>query len=100
MSAQLEADAEERAMEAEALEAIFMESYGVDGDTYRLELEPEADEAHVACVLEATCPEDYPSSRPPSFSIAEVRGLGGPMRKELQAALDDAVPLFEPGELS
>ena len=27
MSAQLEADAEERAMEAEALEAIFMESY-------------------------------------------------------------------------
>ena len=40
MSAQLEAT-EERAMEAEALEAIFMESYSMDGATYRLELEPE-----------------------------------------------------------
>ena len=68
-------------MEAEALEAIFMESYSVDGAAYRLELEPESDEAHVACVLEASCPEDYPSSTPPSFNIAEVRGLGGPMVK-------------------
>ena len=97
MSAQLEADAEERAMEAEALEAIFMESYSMDGATYRLELEPESDEAHVACVLEASCPEDYPSSTPPSFNIAEVRGLGGPMVKELQTALDEAIQLFEPG---
>ena len=95
MSAQL--DAEERAMEAEALEAIFMESYSMDGATYRLELEPESDEAHVACVLTASCPEDYPSSSPPSFSIADVRGLGGPMRKELQTALDEAIQLFEPG---
>ena len=42
MSAQLEADAEERDMEAEALEAIFMESYSCEGDTYRVDLEPEA----------------------------------------------------------
>ena len=97
MSAQLAADAEERAMEAEALEAIFMESYSMDGATYRLELEPESDEAHVACVLECACPEDYPSSTPPSFNIAEVRGLGGPMVKELQTALDEAIQLFEPG---
>jgi hypothetical protein len=95
MSAQL--DAEERAMEAEALEAIFMESYSGDGATYRLELEPESDEAHVACVLECSCPETYPSSDPPSFSIADVRGLGGPMRKELEASLAEAVQLFEPG---
>ena len=78
MSAQLEADAEERAMEAEALEAIFMESYSMDGATYRLELEPESDEAHVACVLEASCPEDSPSSKPPTIKIADVRGLGRP----------------------
>ena len=97
MSAQLEADAEERAMEAEALEAIFMESYRMDGATYRINLEPESDEAHVACVLECACPEDYPSSTPPSFNIAEVRGLGGPMVKELQTALDEAIQLFEPG---
>lgn len=97
MSAQLEADAEERDMEAEALEAIFMESYSCEGDTYRVDLEPEADEAHVACVLEATCPGDYPSTSAPVFSIAEVRGLGGPMRKELEASLNEAVALFEPG---
>ena len=90
-----EADAEERAMEAEALEAIFMEDFadessGAEGSCYVLTLKPEdAEEAFVSCVLKAECPVDYPSASRPVLSIASVSGLSSHRRKELEAFLGE-----------
>ena len=92
-----EADAEEREMEREALEAIFAEAFAVDGDACTLRLEPEAEEAHVACVLRAACPADYPSAAPPVLTVAEVTGLGAAGRAELEGVVAAAAAAWEPG---
>ena len=88
-------------MEAEALEAIFMENFadesGGAGSCYALTLAPEDEEAHVSCVLRADCPADYPSASRPALSIASVSGLSSDRRKELEAFLAQAAAELEPG---
>lgn len=101
--ADFEADAEERSMEAEALEAIFMENFadesGGAGSCYALTLAPEDEEAHVSCVLRADCPADYPSASRPALSIASVSGLSSDRRKELEAFLAESAAEHEPGSV-
>lgn len=88
-------------MEAEALEAIFMDGFvdesSGDGASYLLKLAPEADEVHVRCALRAVCPPDYPSAARPAVVVEGADGLGAEARRELDAFLEETMRDQEAG---
>ena len=93
---------EEQEMEAEALEAIFMECFEVLSDAQPLKWsikllpvdcggdeEEEEKENHVAIKLIATLPADYPEVSLPELDVEVMRGLAGDQVKEIIALAND-----------
>mmetsp|Transcript_34597 Transcript_34597/g.75727 ORF Transcript_34597/g.75727 Transcript_34597/m.75727 type:complete len:303 (+) Transcript_34597:146-1054(+) len=87
---------EEQEMEAEALEAIFMEAFQVIESTqpfkWSIKLVPvdcggdeeeEEKENHVGIRLVATIPLDYPEISLPEFDVEIIKGLAGDQVKEI-----------------
>lgn len=87
---------EEQEMEAEALEAIFMESFKVVKDSqpfrWSVRLAPvdcggdaveDEKENHVVVNLLAEIPLDYPESSPPELDVEIVRGLAEEQRRQI-----------------
>lgn len=87
---------EEQEMEAEALEAIFMESFKVVKDSqpfrWSVRLAPvdcggdaveDEKENHVVVNLLAEIPLDYPESSPPEIDVEVVRGLAEEQRRQI-----------------
>lgn len=84
-------DQEERAMEHEALSAIFMDDLELDGEwRYKLKLAPEdCDVAHVSVCLEVTLDESYPSLSRPMLRIEQSTGLSKSHIQELLGVAED-----------
>ena len=93
---------EEQEMEAEALEAIFMEAFEVLNDSqpfkWSVKLVPvdcggdeeeEEKQNHVAIKLIARIPLDYPEVSPPELDVEVVKGLAGDQVKEILTVAND-----------
>ena len=89
-------------MEAEALEAIFMESFEVLNDSqpfqWSVKLVPvdcggdeeeEEKQNHVAIKLIASIPLDYPEVSPPELDVKVIKGLSFDQVKEILAVAND-----------
>lgn len=84
-------DEEERALEHEALSAIFMDDLELDGEWhYKLRLAPEdCDVAHVSVCLEVTLDESYPSVSRPMLRIEQSTGLSKGHIQELLGVAEE-----------
>ena len=93
---------EEQEMEAEALQAIFMEAFEVLESTqpfkWSIKLMPvdcggdekeEEKENHVAIKLIATIPLEYPEVSLPQFEVEVIKGLAGDQVKEITSLANE-----------
>ncbi|KAJ1447843.1 hypothetical protein M885DRAFT_624007 [Pelagophyceae sp. CCMP2097] len=100
-------DADERAMEVEALEAIFSDDFklidaGEDALRCSISLAPDDDVKHVGATLAASAPFGYPSQAAARFDVVKVKGLAKSHKEELEALaaaaaadLEGVVCIFE-----